>query len=82
MKKGLLFVMLIIVFTFNLKGEVNAIELNTQSTYDKIDLILNYNDIKPLAEVVQWYYRYEDGRLQKRLWSFTYGYWITDWIWV
>ena len=37
--------------------------------------------IMPLAEEVEWYYRYNDeGVLQKRLWSITYGYWLTDWI--
>lgn len=28
-----------------------------------------------------WYYRITDtGLFQKRLWSITYGYWLTDWI--
>ena len=27
-----------------------------------------------------WYYRVADGLIQKRLWSLTYGYWLTDWI--
>lgn len=39
------------------------------------------SSIMPLTEEVEWYYRYnEDGVLQKRLWSITNGYWITDWI--
>ena len=33
------------------------------------------------AEETAWYYRVtDDGLLQKRLWSLTYGYWLTDWI--
>ena len=32
------------------------------------------------AEETCWYYRTYDGMFQKRLWSITYGYWLTDWI--
>ena len=39
------------------------------------------NSVMPLTEEVKWYYRYNDnGVLQKRLWSLTNGYWLTDWI--
>lgn len=31
-------------------------------------------------EETEWYYRIADGLFQKRLWSLTYGYWLTDWI--
>lgn len=32
------------------------------------------------AEETVWYYRItSDGLLQRRLWSITYGYWLTDW---
>lgn len=32
-------------------------------------------------EETEWYYRItDDGLVQKRLWSLTYGYWLTDWI--
>jgi hypothetical protein len=32
-------------------------------------------------EETVWYYRTTDtGLFQKRLWSITYGYWLTDWI--
>lgn len=32
------------------------------------------------AEVFKWFYRNHNGMLQKRLWSITYEYWVTDWI--
>lgn len=32
------------------------------------------------AEETAWYYRIYNDLLQKRLWSLTYGYWLTDWI--
>lgn len=31
-------------------------------------------------EETEWYFRVANGLLQKRLWSITYGYWLTDWI--
>ena len=34
------------------------------------------------AEETEWRYRVVDGKLQKRLWSLTYGKWLTEWEWV
>ena len=35
----------------------------------------------PQAEQTKWFYRTtEDGLIQKRLWSWTYMKWLTDWI--
>ena len=39
-------------------------------------------EIKTYSEEVSWYYRKINGKGQKRLWSRTYGYWLTDWIWI
>lgn len=48
------------------------------------------NDVKGLnveqyelairAEQVEWKYRFHEGNLQKRLWSYTYGCWKTPWM--
>ena len=33
------------------------------------------------VEETKWYFRVLDNYIvQKRLWSITYGYWLTDWI--
>lgn len=32
------------------------------------------------AEEFAWYYRLYNGEKQKRCWSLTYGYWVTDWM--
>jgi len=32
------------------------------------------------AEETAWYFRVFNGMVQKRLWSYTYGRWLTDWI--
>ncbi len=36
----------------------------------------------PRAEQTEWIYRYnsELGIYEKRLWSYTYGVWLTDWL--
>jgi len=31
------------------------------------------------AEETVWYFRCYAGLLQRRLWSITYGYWLTEW---
>jgi len=38
--------------------------------------------ITPQAEETEWVYRriIATGQCQRRLWSITYGYWLTDWI--
>lgn len=34
----------------------------------------------PMVEETEWVYRIYNGVYQKRLWSLTYGKWLTDWI--
>ena len=34
----------------------------------------------PNAEETAWYFREVNGVMQMRLWSLTYGRWLTDWI--
>lgn len=34
------------------------------------------------AEQKEWVYRTYNGNIEKRLWSNTYGKWLTDWIYV
>lgn len=36
--------------------------------------------VAPHVEETVWYKRFYEGRWQKRLWSITYGRWLTDWI--
>ncbi|MCL2437073.1 MAG: hypothetical protein FWD00_03430 [Clostridiales bacterium] len=39
-------------------------------------------EIMPLTEQFEWRYRVHNGRLQRRLWSLTWGVWRTDWEYV
>lgn len=68
----ILLVLSIIVFT-NIPNNVYATSKESTS---------KGSIISPQAEEVAWYFRYVGGGKQKRLWSRTYGHWITDWIWV
>lgn len=36
--------------------------------------------VESRADENVWYTRVYNGKLQKRLWSNTYGVWLTDWI--
>ena len=38
--------------------------------------------VQPRAEETEWYWRINNGNYEKRLWSITYGKWLTDWIYV
>lgn len=38
--------------------------------------------ITPMAEQTEWRYRVVNGDLQQRLWSITWGKWLTEWEWV
>jgi len=37
-------------------------------------------EIQPRVEETRFYYKNVDGVLYMRLWSITYGKWLTDWI--
>ena len=46
-----------------------------------IDAELPDTVVQARWEEISYYYRVIDGRLQFRIWSVTYGYWLTDWAW-
>lgn len=68
-KEILIYLLLSILVLSNIPSDVHAVSQVT--TYNK-------EEIKPYAEEVGWFIRYVNGRKQKRLWSYTYGHWITD----
>ena len=35
--------------------------------------------VEPASEETVWYTRIYNGKVQRRLWSITYGEWLTDW---
>ncbi|EHL07556.1 hypothetical protein HMPREF0322_01673 [Desulfitobacterium hafniense DP7] len=61
--------------SFSSAGEVYATELNSTkiaSGYGAVSVIH--------AEETEWYYRVQNGVMEKRLWSITKRVWLTDWM--
>jgi hypothetical protein len=55
-----------------------ALASESQTVDNGVVLIEGEEPTRP--EQFMWFYRTYEGRRQKRLWSITYGYWVTDWI--
>lgn len=51
--------------------------IDTDNENSSVNLFLGDT---PRAEETEWVIRWYDGLIQKRLWSLTYGVWLTDWI--
>ncbi|WP_027400497.1 hypothetical protein [Anaerovorax odorimutans] len=65
---------------------MNSIFHEEQFVYAASTQIINNAEdssiVRPCSELTEWKYRIVDGKLQKRLWSLTYGKWLTKWQWV
>ena len=72
-KRIVTIIVLLILLTSLLPLSVNAAALQSKETELVEEEILR-------AEQTEWYYRINNGVLEKRLWSITYGRWLTDWI--
>lgn len=38
--------------------------------------------VSPQSDVLQWYFKEENGKLYKRLYNTTHGIWVGNWIYV
>ena len=63
------------ILCFLLVGQVFAFADDNPEIRSKND-----NQIVTRAEQTVWYSRINNKRLEKRLWSLTYGRWLTEWI--
>ena len=78
--KKLVCLLLSLVLLVSLSVPALAETVN-ESVEDEIVFALKGSDEPGRPEETEWYYRItESGLIQKRLWSITYGYWLTDWI--
>ena len=73
MKKKLL---LLTIFTLTVSNNMDAIAAPSKM----LNPITKESQSSPRAEETKWCYRIVNGQLQKRLYSITYGKWLTDWI--
>lgn len=53
---------------------ISAFAENSQ--HDQVEV----TSVQPRTEEKVWKFRENNGYLEKRLWSITYGKWLTDWI--
>ena len=72
-KRIITIIVLLVLLTSLLPLSVNAAALQRKETEIVEEEIQR-------AEQTQWYYRINNGVLEKRLWSVTYQRWLTDWI--
>jgi hypothetical protein len=57
---------------------LSAPVLAEEAVYDEERVEIKEENTR--EEAFMWFYRTYEGRRQKRLWSLTYQYWVTDWI--
>jgi len=72
-KRIITIIVLLVLLTSLLPLSVNAAALQRKETEIVEEEIQR-------AEQTEWYYRINNGVLEKRLWSITYQRWLTDWI--
>ena len=72
-KRIVTIIVLLVLLTSLLPLSVNAAVLQSKETEIIAEEVQR-------AEQTEWYYRINNGVLEKRLWSVTYLRWLTDWI--
>ena len=76
-KKYLQYAMTIVLLVHILFFPVGDIRFSRIEGYSQV----NYSDqISPRAKTTVWIHRVYNGKEQMRLWSYTEGRWLTDWI--
>lgn len=76
MKKYIITAVAILLLTMSVSSVSAAFEAEPISS---TEATLN-TKVSPCINETQWYYRYNNGVLEKRLWSITEKRWLTDWI--
>lgn len=70
-----------IISVFLLLAFFSPAAFATNITLDSGPLSFN-EEVMPYTEQTEWVFRINNGNWEKRLWSYTYGKWLTDWIYV
>lgn len=77
MKKYIITAIAILLLTVSILPVSAAFE--AEEPVSTIETVLN-TGISSCADETQWYYRNNNGVLEKRLWSITEGRWLTAWM--
>ena len=79
MKKRLMAFFLVVVIAMSLVVPATATEaVEVKQAY----VTTEQYAVVPFTEMIQPFFRTYNGRLQVRIWSLTWGRWITDWEYV
>ena len=54
--------------------------MSVSPTVYAVDNVPSGEQITPRIDETEWVIRTYNGKIQKRLWSYTEGKWLTDWI--
>lgn len=77
--KRIISVLLAIILSFSFSSVAFADTINADETNASINESAE-SDTSTRAEETIWYFRIVNGIKQMRLWSLTYGKWLTPWI--
>jgi hypothetical protein len=80
MKKLLSTTIVVIMLLATLSGTVSAAAAEEYTFEPVLVNETSDSDSSTRAEQTVWYFTLIDGVPYKRLWSITYGKWLTDWI--
>ena len=70
---------ILLTVTIALLLSINVLPVNATAEAVSPLAISQDNTVSPLSEETVWCNRIHNGVLQKRLWSITYGKWLTEW---
>lgn len=73
MKKIFTYYIILIMCFVMLEGNINVYAYSSMSDSSA-------SSITPLADIIEWRYKFEDGKMYKRLYNYTKDIWIGDWI--
>lgn len=78
MKKNitLAFAALMLCFTMHSTAYTDILETSRFAVIDEIES----SESVARTEETEWFYRTINGVREKRLWSYTYNKWLTDWM--
>ena len=74
------FIALLIAFALCFSLSVTAFADGSEAQF--VDEPQAESVVEPRVEEVEWIYRVYNGNIERRLWSYTEGVWLTDWIYV
>lgn len=69
-----LFMIIVMLSSFPLTVSAAVVNVATET------MAVGEDNIISRMEETEWFYRVNNGRLERRLWSITFGYWKTNWM--